>query len=507
MSNFFVKQKIGKNIYIYEVTSHWDAKNKTTKQKRKYIGKLTDSGEIVTPKKSVYPVSASYFGATYLFEELSKKIGLYDLLNKIFPDKAEIILSLAIFFAIERKDINDYLDYTKHTHTTFKCNLINFNDIISLFKDLTDAQTQRSNFLKLWQEKQIQSDKSLYIDIKRYLDKSTYKKQFYKTDKDLLFTYRMGLVLNKDTSLPLSYCIYPNRLIDANDIKKFTSEYLTNQPKIFFLDSDFSNISDIVLLNYFNIKFILPYSENVNLESGLLKRALKYNSKISDHNGINYFFADKILYFYNTKLKFYLFFNEKEKLSEADNFIRILSELESLIKLKTFNDTNDVKMFMNAKLKNSSKYYEISVVNKKAILKKKKWVISHKLNNITKVSLISNNTDLGEDEILLIHKIKHNVEGFFNLTIMDTGKYSLFVKPRQIFEGELFIQFISLILFSTFETTLKTHELLKEYTIEQILNELKNLKMISLSNNKNILSEKNKLHKDLFKIFDLKDSE
>lgn len=507
MSNFFVKQKIGKNIYIYEVTSYWDAQNKSTKQKRKYIGKLTDTGEIVTPKKSVYPVCANYFGATYVFEELSKKIGLYDLLSKIFPDKVENILSLAIFFVLERKDINACPDYIKYTYTSFRFNLINSNAITSLLKNLSDAQIQRSDFLKLWQEKHIQYNNLLYIDIKRYLDKSINKNQFYKTNRDFLFIYRMGLVLDEDTHIPLSYNIYQNKFTDASDIKKFISDYTANQPKIFFLEEDFSNISDINLLNYLNMKFILPYSENINFESGLLNKALKLTSKISDYNGTNYFLANKISYLYNTKLKFHIFLNEKEKLSEADNFIRSLSELENLIKLKTFNNKEEAKMFMNAKLKNSSKYYDISIVNKKAILKKKKWVISHKLNSIAKAAFITNDIDLNQDEILSIYNIKHNIEDFFDLTMSDIGKYNPFVKPKQIFEGELFVQFISFILFSIFETTLQTHRLLKEYTLEQILNELKNLKMISLSNNKNVLSEKNKLHKDLFNLFGIKDLE
>ncbi len=500
MSNFFVKQKIGKNIYIYEVTSYWDTQNKTTKQKRRYIGKLTDTGEIITPKKSVYPVSAKHFGATYLFEELSKKIGLYDLLDKIFPDKAEDILNLAIFFAIERKDINAYLDYIKSTHTTFRCNLINSNAIISLLKDLSSHQTQLNEFLKFWQEKQTQSSKNVYIDIKLYFNKSIHKELFYETDKDLSFTYRVGLILNQENYMPLTYYLYSNKLICADDIKRFISDHVVVWPKIFILESDFSNYYDINSLNSFGIKFIMP---NNIFNSSALNKVFKDSLQISDYDGTNYLVANTIsnLYNTNTKLKLHVYLNEKEKLKKVDNLIKSLSELESLIRLKVFHSAEEVKMFMDSKLNNSLKYYDISVINKKVIIKKKQWVISHKLNKIAKVSLITNDLELNDNETLSIYSIRYNIENFFDLIISDIGEYNLFVKSKQFFEGRLFIQFISFILFSAFQITLKSHESFKEYTFEQILSELKNLQIITLSNNKNALSEKNKLQKDLFDLF------
>ncbi len=500
MSNFFVKQKIGKNIYIYEVTSYWDTQNKTTKQKRRYIGKLTDTGEIITPKKSVYPLFAKHFGATYLFEELSKKIGLYDLLDKIFHDKVEDILNLSIFFAIERKNINAYFDYIKSTHTTFRCNLINPNSIISLLKDLSSHQTQLVEFLKLWQEKQIQSSKNVYIDIKLYFSKSIDKKLFYEADKDLSFAYRIGIILSQENYMPLNYYLYSNKLIVADDIKRFISENVIFWPKIFILESDFSNYYDINLLNSLGIKFIMP---NNILNSNVPSKAFKDSLKISDYDDTNYIVANSISNLYNTKLRIHVYLNEKEKLEKVDNFIKSLSELESLIKLKIFHNAEEVKMFMDTKLNNSSKYYDISVINKKAIIKKKQWVISHKLNKIAKVLLVTNDLELNDSETLSTYSIRYNIENFFDLIISDIGEYNLFVKSKQIFEGRLFIQFISFILFSAFQNTLKSHESFKEYTSEQILSELKNLQIITLSNNKKALSEKNKLQKDLFDLFNI----
>jgi len=114
--SYFIKQKIGKNEYIYEVTSFWDPSSKKSKQKRKYIGKLTPEGEIITPKKSMKIIEIKDFGDIYLLQQISKTTGLYDVLEAVFPDEAKDIINIAIFLVITQTNIYNYKAWSKRNN-------------------------------------------------------------------------------------------------------------------------------------------------------------------------------------------------------------------------------------------------------------------------------------------------------------------------------------------------------------------------------------------------------
>ncbi len=66
-------------------------------------------------------------------------------------------------------------------------------------------------------------------------------------------------------------------------------------------------------------------------------------------------------------------------------------------------------------------------------------------------------------------------------------------------EGRLFITFLTLIISSWIHMTMREKGLSKKYTIEEIMYELKKLKMIELKNHRRVLTEITKTQKDLFK--------
>jgi len=107
-------QKINGIEYVYTYDSKWNSCKKYGTHKRNYIGKMVD-GVFVPNKKYLLQIeldriksnsSASvvepvkeykrtFYGATYLFDEIGKKLGIVEDLKKCFPDSYEQILSIA----------------------------------------------------------------------------------------------------------------------------------------------------------------------------------------------------------------------------------------------------------------------------------------------------------------------------------------------------------------------------------------------------------------------------
>lgn len=70
--SYRINQKIGNNVYVYEVESYWDPEKKQPRQKRKYIGKKDPvTGEVSTPRKGFTPRMARDYGHIYLLEHMS----------------------------------------------------------------------------------------------------------------------------------------------------------------------------------------------------------------------------------------------------------------------------------------------------------------------------------------------------------------------------------------------------------------------------------------------------
>jgi len=70
-------------------------------------------------------------------------------------------------------------------------------------------------------------------------------------------------------------------------------------------------------------------------------------------------------------------------------------------------------------------------------------------------------------------------------------------------DGRLFTKFIALVLYSTIENVIRESEPLKQYSVREIMYELKKLKMVEMSDKKLYLTEISKRQKEIFKAFKL----
>ena len=93
--SYNVVQKIRNNYYLYEVTAEWDPVAKRSKQKRKYLGRCDEGGNLMTP--TTVNVVCKNLGEYYLMHQVCIKSGLWNALCKVYgEDSAKYLFSHSV---------------------------------------------------------------------------------------------------------------------------------------------------------------------------------------------------------------------------------------------------------------------------------------------------------------------------------------------------------------------------------------------------------------------------
>ena len=125
-----MKNKKNGTTYVYESYNYWDKEKKQSRSRRKCLGKLdTKTGELVPSKQfnseppretkpgpvPVTETKHSFYGATYLLDQIGEKTGLTEDLKKCFPNTYKKLLSIAYFLILE--DNNPLYRFSKWAAT------------------------------------------------------------------------------------------------------------------------------------------------------------------------------------------------------------------------------------------------------------------------------------------------------------------------------------------------------------------------------------------------------
>lgn len=93
--SYTVVQKINNNYYLYEVTAVWDPEKKNSRQKRKYIGKCDEKGNLIKTKDSQAP-RVKELGKPYLMYQVANHMGLREKLVEAIGDDGNVLFIIAI---------------------------------------------------------------------------------------------------------------------------------------------------------------------------------------------------------------------------------------------------------------------------------------------------------------------------------------------------------------------------------------------------------------------------
>ena len=492
-------------VYVYESSSYWDKEKKAPRSRMTYLGIEDPSTKDITPPgKKWIPKSSRDYGNAFLLSKISNKIGLTEILREAFPDDWQKLLACVFFEVSEGKPL--YLCSTWLEST--------YNDLIErlpsqriseLLKSVGENARARLEFLRLWKQKR-RDDKFIVFDITSI---SSYSKLIesvewgYNRDKEKLPQINFGLVFGQPSLLPIFYNIYQGSIRDVStlqNILEFLGDFSLRNVT-FIMDKGFYSTENITEMKRKRLKFIIPLPFTVNEAKNLIG---KHEDDMIDvlnafriNKDILYCVRDKIV-IEQYSLNAYIYFDKRKKLEGEERLLKKIMEAEEKVENRQFVQREKVKKYVSQNASELKGFFEIRKVKGAFVLRRDKAKIDEAIRQMGYVIILSTRS-MKNQELILLYRNKDCVEKCFDNMKNELSTNRLRVHSEEGMEGRLFVTFITLILRSWIHKTMREKNLSKRYTIEELMYEIKKLKIVELSNKKKVLTESSKTQKELFK--------
>jgi transposase len=501
---YVIDQKVGKHIYVYEVHSYWDKNKKSPRQQRVKIGKRDPvTGELI--KLQTRRQSREY-GPVYFLASLIEQLSLKELLYQEFPDTARQILMVAAFQIAEHKSLYLCNSWLEHIYLKEPLHLPS-QAVSRLLHELGEDDRGIYRFLDEWTEHHTDSE-FIVFDITSL---STYSKEIdfaewgYNRDGERLAQINFGVVYSEPSNLPLLYSLYPGSVPDVVTLKNIKKrlEKISELRTLFVLGRGFYSTKNIEQLQDLGA-FIIPLPMGTKAAKELVD---KHHSSITDPERafrfgkeIYYALSATPILLEHEQLTAHLFYNQKRAGDERERLIGELLTIEEETRIKKWKSSAKLIRFLDDNRPGWQHYFSLNEGEDGYTLLRKKKEIEQILNHHGIFILLSN-TNLSAEQILAYYRRKDGVEKLFDTMKHGTEMKRLRVHSRKAMEGLIFIEFISLIIYSEIQKTLRESGLGKKLTVEQLFYELKKLSVIEIDDKKPIITELTRKQKDIFNAF------
>ena len=492
-------------VYLYESKSYWDKKKKAPRTKMVYLGKEDSATKEIVPAGGKWtPKVSRDYGNIFLLEKMSSQIGLTEILKCTFPDEWEKLISCVFFEVSEGKPLYLCGTWLESTYTDMLDGLPS-QRISELLKSVGENLPARLEFSRLWSEKRGE-DEYVVFDITSI---SSYSKLIesvewgYNRDKEKLPQINLGMVFGQPSLLPIFYSLYQGSIRDVSTLKnilEFLSDFKLKNVT-FLLDKGFYSTENLVGMRKKRMQFITPLPFTVKLAEELIEKHEQEIADVSNALRVNkqvlYCVKDKIT-IENCRLNAYIYFDKRKRLEGEERLIQRIIEAEEKVLDRRFQDREAVRKYLFQHAADLEKVFDIRKVKGSFVLNRNTGRIDKVIRQMGYVIILSSRS-MNPKKIILLYRNKDCVEKCVDNMKNELSTKRLRVHSTESMEGRLFITFMSLILSSWIHKTMREKSLSNKYTLEEVMYELKKLKMIRLQNQRNVLTETTKTQKELFK--------
>ena len=522
--SYIVERKVNGNIYRYAIESYWDKDKKQPRQRCKYLG---PKEKAVTKKikKALGQLVSKSYGNIFLLEEISKSIGLQDILKECYPDNYKEIL-LNSFYEIIGESKNYLLHHFQDEHYFENIKTMYSSDVSQLHSLLGSDERSKYAFTEKWIEK-INPQNGVYYDItsfSSYATNNEYVEWGYNRDKENLPQINLGMVCCMQTGLPFFYNIFPGSIVDVKTIKNFIKYLIIYKLQDLFLilDKGFFSVSNICELmeSDRNISLIIPLPFSLNLTKELIKNNLDVknpqNTCACTHSTSMFQYNEEILFHkaVPTSIKghnftAHIFFNEKAEVDQRHLFYSKLMSYEAKISKNKLNTKKAFETYVNDEIPNNYTSYFVHSTSKnyfcydtsKKVVIRNETKINEYLSKLGFFIIISAKENLPKEDVLSFYRDKDKIEKIFDSSKNELNTNRLHSHLKTTTEGRLFVKFIATILYQQMTKVMKDNDMFKKYSVSELLKELSKMKMISLPEVGNFTTECSKKQREILEKF------
>jgi|WetSurMetagenome_2_1015567.scaffolds.fasta_scaffold73804_2 hypothetical protein len=497
MSIVYAKNKRNGVTYVYESVGYWDKEKKQARNRRKCIGKLDPvTGELVPShkinladlpsearKRGPKPTTEhnrSFYGATYLFDAIGNKLGITDDLQKCFPEIYKQILSIAYYLILEDRNPMSRFPRWALTHAHPYGKDIPSQRSSELLGAIGEA-AKLDFFLR--QGKRRLEKEFLAYDITSISSYSSSLKQVkygLNKENESLPQINLALLFGESSRLPVYYRKLPGNITDVKTIQNLLADidFLELDKVKLVMDRGFYSADNINALFRSHYKFLISTKTSLNFVKRKLdevcgtmvsrphytsKYGLYYDSFMMDWDYSETKKRSGEMINDSRRIYLHLFYNDQRATDDKIAFNKLLDLLEYELNSDNRNPEHE-KLY--------AKYYEIRETPVKGIsLVPRQEAIDAVEKYYGYFSLLSNGVKDPLDA-LEIYRSKDMIEKAFGNLKERLNMRRTSVSSEENLEGKLFVEFVALIYLSYIKKAMSDNNLFKDYTMQELLDEL-----------------------------------
>ena len=521
----FYKNKKNGVTYAYESEPYWDKEKQQSRAKRTLLGRVDPkTGEIIPtrsykrktepgakerPKRGPVPITKvqrSFYGASYLLDQIGKKAGIQQDLKECFPDRYRQILSIVYYLILEENNALSRFSHWQRLHIHPYGKDIPSQRSSELFQSIDEES--RMAFFKKQGRRRIEKEYWAFdiTSISSYSQTLCQVKKGRNKEYDRLPQINLALLFGEESGLPFYYRKLAGNITDVKTVKQLMAEFdVMGYKKVnVILDRGFYSSGNINQLYKNHQKFIIGVRLGLNYVKEILEKereSLPLWSNLKTQFG-TYGLCRPMEWNYEQERPYkgdvltgtrraylHLFYNPEKA---ARDQVEMNDYLTSLHNDLTEGTRKEYRR------KDYDKYFHISSTPKRGLkIVPKEEAMREAARNYGYFALLSNEVN-DPFEALSLYRSKDIVEkGFGNLK--DRLNFRrMEVSSELSLNGKLFVEFVALIYLSYVKKKMQEASLFDKWTLQGLLDELDTIELLESPEHGRLLGEVTKKQEQLY---------
>lgn len=516
--------------YVYEDQPYWDSAKKRGTHKRTYIGKSVDGifvpnkkyllqKELEAVKANVKPgpvptdiCSRTFYGSTYLLDSIGEKTGIIYDLKVCFPDNYKEILSIVYFLVLESHNPLYRFHKWSVTHEHPFGRDIPSQRSSELFGRITEEA--KMGFFTRQSKRRLETEYLAYdtTSISSYSQFIKQVKYGNNKENDPLPQINLALLIGEGSRLPVYYRKLPGNITDVKTIENLLADidFLQLDKVKLVMDRGFYSEANINRLFHDHHKFLIGAKTSLKFIRKKLDTIRNGFSTRGNYNPDTKLFIQSFTMDWDyeetkprsgevitdiRRLYVHYYYNDQHATDDKNRFNGMLDMLGSEL-LSGHRKAEHEKMY--------DRYYDISSTPVRGIkIVPKQEAIDDAEKDFGFFVLISNSIK-DPVEALRIYRSKDLIEKSFGDLKERLNMRRESVASEENLEGKLFIQFVALIYLCYIKKAMDDHQLFKNYTMQELLDELDIIELYQQPGKQPHLGEITQKQKSLYQYMEVK---
>lgn len=521
-------QVINGTTYAFTDKSIWNSEKKRCEHKRKYIGKVVD-GKLVYSKKYLLekqieeqktakpgPVPAtmckrSFYGAVYLLSCIAEKIGMADDLKACFGGIDKELMSLAFYLVLEEGQAMYRFKKWGYTHTHPFGADIPSQRISRLFAMVTEDA--KMAYFKRQAKRRCETE-YLAFDTTSISSFSELLKQVkYGKNKegDDLPQINLALLFGEASMLPVYYRKLPGNIADVKTIDNLLRDvdFLNLEKLQLCMDRGFFSKKNINELMKHHHKFLIGARTGLKLVKTHLDAIRDTFITRSNYNPALQLYVGSFTEQWDyeeekprlgttvtgkRRVYLHIYYNDQHCTDDRNRFNHMLDQYEEELRTKKRKKEHE-SAYAKYFIVHETPARGIAITyNDKAIREAEK--------DFGYFALLTNSIK-DPAEAIQIYRMRDLIEKSFENLKERLNMRRMSVSSEESFEGKLFVQFLALELLSYIKHQMEIHGLFKNYTMQELLDELDTIEYYQQPGKAHHLSEITAKQAKLYEMMDV----